>query len=193
MRTVLIAVVILAAGGACAAAPSTPAAGPPVSNVDSPASIPPPASGTATPAAPAREPAPAGLFVEMRAASHPGYDRLVFEFGGDKPPPHKVRTVDEVRQDPTDKLIPLQGKRFLVVVFDGGTLDTARWELDPAKARRYTGPDRITPDLALLKEVVIAGDFEAVLSFGVGLSGEANLEVQELSSPARLVIDLRGQ
>ena len=129
----------------------------------------------------------------MSAASHPGYDRLVFEFGGDEPPPHRIQTVNEVRQDPTDNLIPLRGKRFLVVVFDGGTLDTTRWESDPRKARRYTGPERITPDLSLLKEVVISGDFEAVLSFGVGLSGQTRMQVRELSAPARLVIDFRGQ
>jgi hypothetical protein len=64
---------------------------------------------------------------------------------------------------------------------------------DPAKARRYTGPERITPDLPLLKEVVIAGNFEAVLSFGVGLAGPARVEVRELSSPARLVIDFHRQ
>jgi len=192
MRTLLIAVVILIAGGACAAGPSTPAADPPISQVDAPSSVDSPPSAAST-TAPAQDPAPAGLFVEMRAASHPGYDRLVFEFGGDKLPPHRIDAVNEVRNDPTDKLIPLQGKRFLVVVFDGATLDTARWELDPGKARRYTGPERITPDLALLKEVAVAGDFEAVLSFGIGLSGETKLEVHELSSPARLVIDFPGQ
>lgn len=190
MRTFLIAMVILTTGGACAAVPSTPTVS---SGVDTPAAA--NAAANAAPAASAspRVPAPAGLFVEMRAASHPGYERLVFEFGGDKPPPHRIQNVDEVRQDPTDKLISLQGKRFLVVVFDGAVLDTARWENDPGKSRRYTGPERITPGLPLLKEVAISGDFEAVLSFGIGLSGEARMEVQELSSPARLVIDIRGQ
>jgi len=178
-------------GGACASLPSTTLP----SDVDTPAPASASASALATaPAqAPQREPAPAGLFVEMRAASHPGYDRLVFEFGGDKPPPHRIQTVDEVRQDPSDKLIPLRGKRFLVVVFDGAVLDTAQWESDPAKSRRYTGPDRITPDLPLLKEIAISGDFEAVLSFGVGLSGQTEFKVDELSSPSRLVIDFRGQ
>jgi hypothetical protein len=179
---------ILATGGCAAPLTSEPVAAPTPpsstsSNVES--SVP------AAPS-PAREPAPAGLLVEMRAASHPGYDRLVFEFGGDKPPPHKTQVVSEVRHDPSDKLIPLQGKRFLYVVFDPARLDTTPVD-GPDKARRYTGPDRITPDLSLLKEVAIAGDFEAVLSFGVGLSGETTFEVQELTSPARLVIDFRSQ
>jgi hypothetical protein len=185
-----MALAILTAGAGCAAAPSTP------SGSDS---APPPAVASPLPSqvdiAPASTsaPAPAGLLVEMRAASHPGFERLVFEFGGEKPPPYRIQAVDEVRQDPTDKLISLRGKRFFVVVFDGGTLDTAPRESDPAKARRYTGPERITPDLPLLREVAIAGDFEAVLSFGVGLSGPARTDVQVLSSPARLVIDFRGQ
>jgi hypothetical protein len=78
-------------------------------------------------------------------------------------------------------------------VFDGATLDTALWESDPAKARRYTGPQRFTPDLPVLKEVAVAGDFEAVLRFGIGLSGQAATKIEELSSPARLVIDFREQ
>jgi hypothetical protein len=182
-----MALAILTVGAGCAATPSDPTAfgsSPPTS---------PSIVDDVESAKPQSEPAPAGLLVEVRAASHPGFDRLVFEFGGDKPPPHRIRAVDEVRQDPTDKLIPLRGKRFYVVVFDGGMLNTAARESDPAKARRYSGPQRITPELALLKEVAVAGDFEAVLSFGVGLSGPVKVDTQELSSPARLVIDFRGQ
>jgi hypothetical protein len=188
MRTFLMAIAILITGGACAAVPEK---NPAADNAAQPSTV-----DVASPSAAsvqASDPAPAGLFVEMRAASHPGFERLVFEFGGDKAPPHRIRAVTEVREDPSDKLIPLQGKRFLVVVFDGATLDTMLWESDPGKARRYTGPKRITPDLPLLKEVAVAGNFEAVLSFGVGLSGQATMDVQELTSPARLVIDLRGQ
>jgi len=187
MRTLLMAMAILTIGG-CAAVPSTTTM---PSDVDTPGQA--PVSAPASAPAPPKDPAPAGLFVEMRAASHPGYDRLVFEFGGDKPPSHRIEPVDEVRHDPTDKLIPLQGKRFVRVVFDGAVLDTAQWESDPAKSRRYTGPDRITPGLPLVKEVAIAGSFEAVLSFGVGLSGQAEMKVEVLSSPARLVIDFRRQ
>lgn len=187
-----MAMAILAAGTGCQAVPSAPSPvdpAPPTTPAVVSSSEPP--AATSVPSG--KPPAPAGLLVEMRAASHPGYDRLVIEFGGDRPPPHRIHADDEVRHDPTDRLISLQGKHFQVVVCDGATLDTARWESDPAKARRYTGPERITPDLPLLKEVVIAGDFEAVLSFGVGLAGPARVDVQELSSPARLVIDFRGQ
>lgn len=203
MRTLLMATAILttllAAG--CAGSPSVPSAvDSPVSSSSSPSdtsdTAAPPSSSppSATKARqPAQAPAPAGLLVEMRAASHPGYERLVFEFGGDRPPPHRIQTVEEVRHDPSDKLIPLRGKLFQVVVFDGATLDTAQWESDPAKARRYLGPERITPDLPLIKEVAVAGNFEAVLSFGVGLAGPVKVDVMELSSPARLVIDFRGQ
>ncbi|HEX6684562.1 MAG TPA: hypothetical protein VF062_17290 [Candidatus Limnocylindrales bacterium] len=140
----------------------------------------------------ADKPAPDGLLVRMSAASHPGYDRLVLEFGGDKPPAHELRWVDEVRHDPTDRPVPLRGKHFLLIVCDGGTLDTTRVENDPSEARRYAGPDRIAADLALLKEVAIAGDFEAVLSFGAGLDRKVEPRVQILSSPARIVIDFHG-
>jgi len=192
MRLVIPTLIILLAAGGCARAAETPA---PAFETSAPSPSPPKVEETAAvkaqtpPQAP--EPAPAGLLVEMRAASHPGYDRLVLEFGGEKAPPHQMRFVDEVRQDPSDMLVPLRGTRFLLIVFDGATLDTTRWEMDAGKSRRYTGPDRISPDLALLKQVAIAGDFEAVLSFGVGLSRDVKLDVQVLSAPARLVIDFR--
>ncbi len=82
--------------------------------------------------------------------------------------------VDEVRADPSDRLVPLAGHAFLRVVFD------------PA---RYAGRSRVTPNLPLLKEVAAAGQFEAVLSFGVGLDRVAATRVLTLTGPARLVID----
>lgn len=132
---------------------------------------------------------PGGLLLAVRAASHPGYDRLVFEFGGTVAPTVRIRYVDEVRADPSDRVIPLLGSAFLEVALDGGTLDTAPRESDPSKAQRYDGPTRLTPNLTLLKEVAVAGDFEGVLLFGVGLARPAGYRVETLTSPARVVID----
>src|SRR5262249_31038083 len=70
----------------------------------------------------------------------------------------------------------------------GGRLDTAPVEPDPAKARRYTGPTRLAPGYPLLKELAGAGDFEAVLSFGLGLASVAGLSTS--TSGATLTLDL---
>jgi hypothetical protein len=82
----------------------------------------------------------------------------------------------------------LTGNAFVRVVFPGGTLDTAPREPDPSKARRYTGPTRLTPGYPLLAELAVAGDFEAVLSFGLGLSTVAGLSTSV--SAGSLTLDI---
>src|SRR6266536_663792 len=64
------------------------------------------------------------------------------------------------------------------------------WPSSPRPSTPLRGkPTRLTPGLPLLKEVAVAGDFEGVLSFGVGLARPAGLRVQTLTAPARVVID----
>ena len=43
------------------------------------------------------------------------------------------------------------------------------WFCRVTKARSYTGPRRIRPDLDAVEEIAAAGDFEGVLSFGMGI------------------------
>jgi hypothetical protein len=47
----------------------------------------------------------------------------------------------------------------------------------------------ITPRLPMLRQLKPAGDFEAVLSFGVGLASRSGYRAFTLTGPARLVID----
>jgi hypothetical protein len=48
----------------------------------------------------------------------------------------------------------------------------------------------VTPGYPTLKQVSIAGDFEAVLSFGIGLDRTAGFQVTRLRSPDRVVVDV---
>ena len=134
-------------------------------------------------------PARAELLRLIRSGRHVGYDRIVFEFTG-SPPAYDVRYVDQVRQDPSDRPVRLQGTAFLSVVMPGGTLDTTLQVDDPAKAQSYKGPRRLQPDLSAVQEIAVAGDFEGVLSFGVGLDRRSAFRVLRLSDPARIVIDV---
>jgi hypothetical protein len=58
-------------------------------------------------------------------------------------------------------------------------------------ADTYTGPTDMTPNLPVLKELEQLGDFEAVLSWGAGLSQSSCIRTIELSNPTRLVIDIQ--
>ena len=55
------------------------------------------------------------------------------------PPAYDVKYVDQVRQDPSDRPVELQGTAFLSVVMQGGTLDTTLQVDDPAEAQSYKG------------------------------------------------------
>jgi hypothetical protein len=173
------------------ATPATPVVGPAAVGPSSGSTTPPDSPAhTANPQPTTSSPsAPGGLLQAVRTGRHRDHDRLVFEFGGSDAPVHRLRYVDQVREDPSDRPVALQGTAFLQVVFDGATLDTSPSESDPSKAQRYHGPVRLTPGLPLVKNVAVAGDFERVLSFGVGLARPVGLRVQILTAPTRVVID----
>ena len=206
----LIGVTMLAActrtdGGPGQQSPS--ATSPPASqaSTQSPTSPTPPLSAspssTTTPATPlpagfstapkkgGTAPARASLLRVIRSGSHYGFDRIVFEFSGPASA-HDVRYVDQVRSDPSDRPVALRGNAYLSVVMPGGTLDTSLQVDDPARARSYKGPRRIQPDLPAVKEIAVAGDFEAVLSFGIGLDSRTAFRVIRLTEPGRVVLDV---
>lgn len=146
--------------------------------------------GTLAGAAPARavkgRPAPAVPELRaVRAASHPGYDRLVFQFAGSLPGVHTVAWVPRVYQDPSGRPVALGGRAFLRVLFRPATAHTS------AGKPTYPGTLPTRFDLPLLRSVVKAGDFENVLTFGVGLWQRTSLHVFTLTAPPRLVVDVR--
>ena len=61
---------------------------------------------------------------------------------------------------------------------------------DPAAPRTYTGPDRVRGDTSVVTEVVRTGDFEANLSWAIGVRREVPFRVTVLDGPARVVVDL---
>jgi hypothetical protein len=59
----------------------------------------------------------------------------------------------------------------------------------------YKGPKRIDGSAAgtsVVQELVRSGDFEAVLSWAIGLSGKVDFRVGTATSPARLIVDFRN-
>jgi hypothetical protein len=131
--------------------------------------------------------APAGAqsaptLTDVRAGGHTGFDRVVFEFRG-AVPTHRVGYVDQVVQDGSGRPVSLAGAADLEVVFQG------------ANAHRQDGsptvdPRRFSTGLPAVKEVAQAGDFEAVVSYGIGVDRKRPIKVSTLSNPSRLVIDV---
>jgi hypothetical protein len=138
---------------------------------------------------PAGPTAPAAVLKVIRTADRGTYDRVVLEFtapfGG-----YTVQYVDELTEDPTGDPVDLAGTAVLAVVVQGATMNNAFQTSDTTPLETYPGPRRVSPNLPNVKEVADAGDFEAVLSFGIGLDTKAGFRVLKLSDPARLVVDV---
>lgn len=81
--------------------------------------------------------------------------------------------------------MPLQGRSFLQIVIHAAVARYAATPITP-----YQGPTTVSPGYPTLRQVSISGDFERVLSVGVGLSRTAGFRVQRLRAPDRLVLDV---
>lgn len=137
-------------------------------------------AATATPVAVPVAP----VLTQVTAAHHPGYDRLVFTFKGGVPSTHTVRYVPQVTADPSGLPVNLVGSAKLLVLFTpaAGHNDMGQVTYGPA-TRAFALPGVI--------QVAKAGDFESVLSFGVGVARVEPFHVFTLTGPSRVVVDLR--
>ncbi len=132
----------------------------------------------------AAAPPPVSTLVAIRAAYHPEarprYDRVVFEFSGPVP---QVDThyVNQLIHDASGLPVKITGKAIL-----GLSMRPAQAHNDAGK---LTAPTRIKYGLRNVKEVASAGDFEGVLSYGIGLAHTSQTRVFTLAHPSRVVID----
>ena len=124
----------------------------------------------------------APTLVDVRTGRHPGFDRVVFEFQG-AVPEHHVRYVEQLVEDGSGAPVSVAGSADLEVVFQGANAH----EEDGTPS---VSPRRFSPGLTAVKEVAQIGDFEAVVSYGIGLDRRRPLTVSTLSGPSRLVIDV---
>jgi hypothetical protein len=122
------------------------------------------------------------VLVDVRAGSHQGFDRVVFEFDG-AVPEHTVSYVDQLVEDGSGNPVSLSGSADLEVVFQGANAH----EEDGSPT---ISPRRFSPNLPAVKEIAQIGDFEAVVSYGIGVDQRRPIKVFTLSEPSRLVVDV---
>ena len=131
---------------------------------------------------------PAMLLTDVRVAHQvAGYDRIVFQFAPPAGAAAHLPAYTVSRQastkfvkDPSGMEVTMRGSSGLRIVFHGAS-----------GADSYTKSRDITPGLPVVQEVEQIGDFEAVLSWGAGLSRSSCIRTLELSNPTRLVIDVQ--
>jgi len=68
---------------------------------------------------------PSGVLAALYTKHYSDHDRVVFQFYGRQAPTAAVAYADRITEDPSDKPVPLIGKKFVGVVFHGGRLSTA--------------------------------------------------------------------
>jgi hypothetical protein len=119
-------------------------------------------------------------------------DRITFDFREDlqAAPGYTVeyRPADQALvEDGSGNRIELEGDAYLVVRFEpAATGDLSGEEL----VITYEGPRRFETDGRYVREVVKSGDFEAVLTWVIGVSEQRPFRVVESSSPPRLVVEV---
>ncbi|OGO51537.1 MAG: hypothetical protein A2148_01270 [Chloroflexi bacterium RBG_16_68_14] len=122
------------------------------------------------------------LLADVRAASHEGFDRVVFEFR-EGLPSYRVEYI----QQPIDC-----GSGFGSEV---AGIAYVQVRMTPAAGHDETGTptfgsQEISPSLPSLVQAVQTCDFEGDLTWVIGLNAEADFRVTELGDPPRLVIDI---
>jgi hypothetical protein len=126
---------------------------------------------------------PSARLGAVRAARHPGYDRVVFQFEGAQVPGYRIEYVREITLGETDdQFLTLQGGALVQATFQGSATEDYR-------PGTQTVPDRLTPGLAQVKQIGLAEDWEGVVRLGIGLDHRAGFRVLELHDPARVVVD----
>lgn len=138
-------------------------------------------SGT-VPAAPRIAATP--QLVTVRAASHAGFDRVVWQFKGGLPATRLTEFVPTLLGDASGLPIRIAGDAILqVTMFDAVAHDP--------NTGTPTAPARLVVGLPNVIEVVRSGDFEAHVTYGVGLAKRQAFRLFTLTNPSRVVLDVR--
>ena len=195
IRTCAVVVLLAAALAGCGSSSSDEAAPPPNASTTSTAPTSTgegidPLEGASTSVRVGGTTAPAIALLERVAVGrHEGYDRVVFQFRGDGLPGSRVQYLPPpLHEDGSGNAVTVAGTAFAVVRMEpasGFDLNSGEGELV------YKGPKRV-PGASVVREVVRTGDFEAVLTWAVGVEGKVDFRVLTLSSPSRLVVDFRN-
>jgi hypothetical protein len=160
----------------------SPAASPGVSPVASPGAGLAAFSCAATSGGGAAMPTPPVGVTAVRVGGQGGYDRFVIELNGPVPhfavgPQASARFVRDASGQP----VTLRGSAGLVVRLQGAQAHGT-----------YSGSADLRPTgAAAIQEASQIGDFEGVVTWGLGLSRAACFRAFTLTSPSRLVVDVQ--
>ncbi len=140
-------------------------------------------SGTTEATEKQRADAPVAVLREVRAAGQEGFDRVVFEFEGGAVPGYRIGYHDQPVQCGSGEPVEVAGGAWLQVQLLPAQAHTEEGEPTVQQRERHLA-------LPVLKELESTCDFEADVTWVLGLAARRPYWVQELASPARLVVDV---
>lgn len=123
----------------------------------------------------------AATVYDVRVAHHDGYDRLVIGFPTASAMPQYQLTQQATAhfvRDASGQPVVLSGSSGIRLVIRNADIVSG-------------APSDVKASLPAIREVAQIGNFERVVSYGVGLATPACFRVLELSGPTRLVIDVQ--
>jgi len=199
IRTLVVFGVVLVALASGCGGSSHPQSAPPPAAGSTTATAPVPTTTTdplagadTTPVSAAATANDTALLERLAVGRHEGFDRIVFQFRGDGLPGYRAEyATPPFAEDGSGNPISVDGNAFVVVRMEpasGFDLSTGEGVMV------YKGPKRLqgsATGASLVKEVVRTGDFEAVLTWTIGLDAKVPFLVTTTSSPARLIVDFR--
>ncbi len=127
--------------------------------------------------------APQSALVDaVRTGTHAGYDRLTIEFQNGQPVSIELRKQANTTftQGASGQQVVLAGGSGILVTIHGADGHTA-----------YSGPSDFKTGYKGLVEARQVQDFEGVVQWGLGISGNGCYRAFILASPTRLVIDIQ--
>jgi hypothetical protein len=123
----------------------------------------------------------AATVYDIKIAHHDGYDRLVIGFPtANRMPEYQLtrQATSTFVRDASGQPVTLDGSAGIHAVMRNA-------DITPGV------PTDVKPQLPAIREVAQIGNFERVVSYGVGLATPGCFRVLELSGPTRLVIDVQ--
>jgi len=121
---------------------------------------------------------------DIRLGRHDGFDRVVFEIGGEGTPGWDVRYVDEAASQGSGDPVEVAGDALLQV-----TLTGAGYPYDTGLAE-YAGGPTTAAGTEVVTEVVFDATYEGTTVAFVGTAARTPFRVYALENPARVVVEV---